>query len=468
MSPSTSRLPRLVLLHRLLGLLALLAALLVATAAAAATLDVPGAYATINAALTAAHDGDTILVAAGTYSAAGDLGLRIGKSITIASSAGAATTIIDCSSNYFADIEANATIRGFTFTNSNSGDLSPIDFEVSGTVDQCVFSNNKNLGGNGAAISIDGGTATVTSCTFDKNTGATITASGGNLTMTGSSFTNNNGQSGGGGGAFNVNTGTITISDTTFDHNTAGSNAGGVAYMRNGAFTCTRCTFSNNSGSYGGAVLCGAQGLATPCTFYNSVFTGNTASISGGAICGEAGSTLTTTLAAVDSVFIGNTAATDGAAIDGATEGSSHVHVNLTNVSLYGNKVTSGTATGVLSGGASTTTTIKNTIFYGDTAPHELSAANKSPSVSVSYTDIADPGYAGSNENRRGPAVHRRGGGQPRDRVELPRAPSRGRRPAPPRRTTTATRGPAGSRWARTPRFARAPSRSPPRGLQRP
>jgi Putative zinc- or iron-chelating domain len=396
-SPSTSSLPRFVLLHRLF---ALLAALLVAPTAAAATLNVPSQYASISAAVTAAANGDTIVVAPGTYSNASDLSIMLTKSITIESSAGAATTIIDCSSSYFVYIEANATIRGFTIENSNSGDLSPVNFETSGTVDQCVFSNNSNFGGNGGAISTNGGTATVSSCTFDANSGSgAISSSGGSVTVTNSSFTNGNAAEGGGGGAFNVNTGTITVSDTTFDHNTGGGQAGGAIYMRNGAFTCTNCAFTNNSGSYGGVALCGAQGIDTPCAFYNTLFKGNTASISGGVLAGEGGSSGTTTLEAVDSIFVGNTAASDGAAIDGVTAGSAPVRMTLMNDSFYGNGVTSGTATGVISGGHTTTTTITNTILYGDPGPRELSTVNAPTSLSVSYTDIADPGHAGSNGN---------------------------------------------------------------------
>jgi hypothetical protein len=80
----------------LLGLL-IIAALAIAPAHAD-TLHVPGDYATIQAAIDAAVDGDVVEIADGTYTGAGNKNLDFGgRAITVRSAAGDPTfCIIDC------------------------------------------------------------------------------------------------------------------------------------------------------------------------------------------------------------------------------------------------------------------------------------------------------------------------------------------------------------------------------------
>jgi len=82
--------------------------------ASAATLDVPGTYSTIQAAINAANIGDTINVSAGTYNENVD----INKSVNLRG-AGAGVTIVNASnpSGYIFNITANSVnISGFTVT----------------------------------------------------------------------------------------------------------------------------------------------------------------------------------------------------------------------------------------------------------------------------------------------------------------------------------------------------------------
>lgn len=90
-------------------------------AADAAILNVPAAYASIQAAINAAAAGDTVLVAAGTYTERLDFQ---GKAITLASVAGPSSTIIDAGGLgpvvTFQRGETRAAIlSGFTLTNGN-------------------------------------------------------------------------------------------------------------------------------------------------------------------------------------------------------------------------------------------------------------------------------------------------------------------------------------------------------------
>jgi len=72
-------------------------ALAMVISAQAKTIRVPGDFLTIQKGIDAAVNGDTVLVAAGTYKGAGNKNLDFkGKAITVTSENGAALTIIDC------------------------------------------------------------------------------------------------------------------------------------------------------------------------------------------------------------------------------------------------------------------------------------------------------------------------------------------------------------------------------------
>src|SRR5262245_42288792 len=91
--------------------------------ALAATLRVPGQYPTIGAALNAAHNGDRVIVADGTYSGAGNRNLDFaGKHIRVESSGGPANCIIDCQAqgrafHFHSDEAPAARLTGFTIQN---------------------------------------------------------------------------------------------------------------------------------------------------------------------------------------------------------------------------------------------------------------------------------------------------------------------------------------------------------------
>ena len=77
------------------------------------TINVPADYSTIQAAINAANNGDDILVASGTYTE----NLTVNKQVTIKSSAGAASTILNGYITITSDI---VTIDGFTLKNSST------------------------------------------------------------------------------------------------------------------------------------------------------------------------------------------------------------------------------------------------------------------------------------------------------------------------------------------------------------
>ncbi len=98
--------------------------LLFSSVTTAAVLNVPAQYPTIQAAVDAAVDGDTVLVADGTYTGVGNRDIDLtDRAITVRSQNGPQSCIIDCQYSAqgfavgFGDDGAGATlIEGFTIT----------------------------------------------------------------------------------------------------------------------------------------------------------------------------------------------------------------------------------------------------------------------------------------------------------------------------------------------------------------
>lgn len=161
---------------------------------------------TIQAAIDASSDGDTIFVLPGTYFGTIDLD---GKAITVIGTGGAALTILDangagpavvCNSFEGPDtVIEGLTIRdGFT-TGSGAGMLIAL---ASPTITGCVFESNEARV-NGGAISCTLASPTITDCTFTQNeadnagfnasngNGGAISITGGNPVVTGCTFIGN-------------------------------------------------------------------------------------------------------------------------------------------------------------------------------------------------------------------------------------------------------------------------------------
>ena len=253
----------------------------------------------IQAAIVAAGDGDTVMVMPGTY--VENLNL-LGKAITLTSTepnnpAVVEATVIDgnqdgsvitCDSREGPD----TLITGLTFTNGaalQGGGM--YNYESSPTVTHCIFTGNTILhdGKGGAGMYNGGGSPTVSHCTFKDNNGEGV---GGGMhnnrsgpTVTCCIFTNNF-ASGSGGGMYNWMS-RPTLSYCIFTNNRAFGHGGG---MYNGIceeVTVTDCIFSGNSADdsyynfsefYGG----GMANHSSNATIIRCVFSGNSAPNAGG------------------------------------------------------------------------------------------------------------------------------------------------------------------------------------------
>ena len=249
--------------------------------ASAATLNVPATYATIQAAINASVNGDTVLIADGTYAGPGNVDLDFGgKNITVTSQNGPVSTIIDCGG--FASSDGSGNHRGFYL---HSGEASAVISGVTVKNGYETYVNGIEDSGNGGGICIDGGGVTVQNCIITGNT-----ASGGGVTGTGV-----------GGGVYNGNyyvipNGPTALINCIISNNTASSYGGGVFNINDDAastITLTNCTISGNRAvngdgesafGYGGGVYNENvdDNAAGTITLTSCTFTGNTATDGGG------------------------------------------------------------------------------------------------------------------------------------------------------------------------------------------
>ncbi|MBN2055623.1 hypothetical protein JW905_11910, partial [bacterium] len=160
------------MIHRIRILLPLLS-ICIALPAAAATLHVPGDYPDIQTAVIMALDGDTVLVADGTWTGTGNISVYLftGYTITIRSENGPANCIIDCEDennafNIWWGDGPDTVIRGFTIRNGFDRDGAGIDIEASSpTITDCRFEHCWAYY-RGGSIAVEGGAPVITDCSF--------------------------------------------------------------------------------------------------------------------------------------------------------------------------------------------------------------------------------------------------------------------------------------------------------------
>ncbi len=269
----------------------------------AATLNVPATYPNISAAITAASSGDTILVAAGTYSGATNINLNFGgKNLILVSASGPGSTTIDCGGTSGTNERAfifktgetsAAVVNGFTilhgYESSTGGGAIAISAASSPTIENCVFENDVNGNYGGAIYATGAGSnPAISNCTFSLDSTVGLGSGGGigmdtsaSVAVTNCQFDSNTAANAAAG--IYISAATAVITSCSFGSNTSSSSDGGggsAIYGVNSQITLASDSFSNNSATNSATVqLIDSSSLLTNCTFGTNHSTGQTSGL---------------------------------------------------------------------------------------------------------------------------------------------------------------------------------------------
>ena len=286
--------------------------------ASAATIHVPGDHDTIQFAIWYAADGDTVLVADGTYTGTGNRDVDFdGKAIVVRSETGATATVIDCEGagrgfQFLREETADSRLEGFTVTNGYSEtdggaiycrSSSPTirDCTIAGNtastgggigcylssplVENCVIEENFSYE-KGGAIYCRESSPTLSNCFVERNSSASFRggiycedASCPEIIDCVISENRVNNWVKGGGGILCSNSSDARIVNCLVQSNRAGY-GGGIQCIESSPLI-SRCTILENNADWGGGINCGDQ--ASP-DIVNCIIAGNQVSRIGGGI----------------------------------------------------------------------------------------------------------------------------------------------------------------------------------------
>ena len=262
------------------------------------TIHVPGDQATVQGAINAANNGDTVLVAPGTY--VENINFS-GKAITVTSSGGAAQTVLDGGMSApvvtFSGGEGlNSVLNGLTLQNGRSTFASFYEAggiyvgSASPTITNNVIQNNAACS-DGGGISVGRGSPLIQGNTIQNNTqsacsggsgGSGIAIGGiGSAQIIGNLIANNSWRSGNGGGISLNAAGTPTIRGNIITGNTAtgvspAAQGGGIYAANNSnALIVQNLIYNNNAGQGSGIYLSVSSGDRGPLLVNNTIIGGS-------------------------------------------------------------------------------------------------------------------------------------------------------------------------------------------------
>lgn len=206
--------------------------ILFAFPAFASTIHVPSDQPTIQAGIDAAMDGDTVLVASGTYIECLNFA---GKAITVQSEEGADVTVVDGNQSgsvvtfdSYRDKAEDAVLKGFTITNGTGGIYC---LHSNPTITKCKIFGNTIEWSSGGGIYCESASPTITNCTIFENS---------------TEYRN--------GGGIYCKSASPTITNCTIYDNRADTGGGGIYCCDASSPKITHCTIADNSAYTGGGI----------------------------------------------------------------------------------------------------------------------------------------------------------------------------------------------------------------------
>jgi len=277
-------------------------ALIVVPAAFGSTIRVPTDQPTIQAAIDAAVNGDTVLVAPGTYKE--NINFQ-GKAISVVSQSGPSVTTIDGGGidtvvTFRTNETVAAVLNGFTITGGFSQTTSPsgnlgegggvyIGF-ASPTITNNVITNNQACDGDGVFVYfgspvIQGNTITSNvqnGCSGGTEGGGIFILGAGTAKILGNLIANNTNFFAGGGIALNA-AGTPLIQDNIISGNNGGEFGGGISMLNESSPQVVQNLIIHNQASQGGGLYWLIPFNPPGILVLNNTIAGNTATQGSGA-----------------------------------------------------------------------------------------------------------------------------------------------------------------------------------------
>jgi predicted outer membrane repeat protein len=246
----------------------------------------------IQAGIDSASTGDIVLLASGTYLGPGNTDVDfMGKLVTVTSSSGALSTIIDCGGSARAFLftngeDASAVVSDLTIRNGSNAVFGGAVYCVSAspTIERVVFEDNAS-GFRGGAIYCDTSSVTIANVVFERNSsafgGAIWCSANSDVSVTSCEFRQDSASVSG--GAIACNGSSPLVEDNLFEENGAG--VGGAIFYENlsGGFIKSNRFHNNRAVQNGGAI---SLAVSSP-TIQINTFWRNDAPLGAGLYCND-------------------------------------------------------------------------------------------------------------------------------------------------------------------------------------
>jgi parallel beta-helix repeat protein len=233
---------------------------------------VPAEFRVIQSAMDAATNGDTILVAPGTYTGVRNRNIDFkGKNIVLLSQSGPESTILDCEDLGDGILlrqgeTSSAVIQGFTIRRASQAVTC---IESSPRIMDCIITDNTS------GIALSGSSAQIRNCTVSRSSssmgGSAVYIGEGSIATVENCIIERNWTSWGVPGIY-LHESHLVISNSTLRRNSSDQRICGAIFCRGSTLEAIDCLIYDNSGYYGGGIFASDSDVhLSNCTIYGNI-----------------------------------------------------------------------------------------------------------------------------------------------------------------------------------------------------